>query len=79
MLFGTIICKAFYTITPISLQVLTPPKLPAQTDGYNCGAFLLAFAKFCFNHCLKISLAQRVSKERERDIPSSGEKEKKSV
>jgi len=29
----------------ISLKVLLPPEIPAQNNGYDCGVFLLAFAK----------------------------------
>ena len=29
----------------ISVSVLIPPMVPAQTDGYNCGVFVLAFSK----------------------------------
>ena len=36
------------SLPTFSLNVCRPPTIPAQKDGYNCGVFLLAFAKSIF-------------------------------
>ena len=36
------------SVPNIALNVCLPPKIPTQEDNYNCGVFLLAFAKSIF-------------------------------